>query len=138
VGPPSDLSRLVLAVAAPERRWVLRRTFERTGLVEVVAEVDDGPSCLDAVLEHAPDFAVVELQHQDADELRLVRLVSQAGQKPSVVVLADVSDPHRLELVLRSGAAGVVRRDAPPYDVVRQVHAVLGLPRGTGWCPEPA
>jgi hypothetical protein len=137
VAPP----RVVLATARGERRWAVRRTLERCPY-DVVAEVDGGvagsQACLDAVDEHAADAVVIELDPIDGHGLLVVQQLALTLPRGALVVLADVTDPHLLELVLRSGASGVVRRDAAPLDLVSQVDALLSLALSGQEYPEPA
>ena len=127
---------LVLAVADPDRRWILRRSLERTGSLEVLAEVGDSRACLEAVREHAPYAVVIELDLVGGDELYVARLADATVPRPAVVALDGLTDPQRFERVLRSGAVGVVRRDAPPRDLAAQVAALIGSAREER--PEPA
>ena len=134
--PTGPVTTVVLAVGDAERRWMLRRSLERTGRFEVLAEVGDSRSCLEAVREHAPYAVVIELDLVGGDELYVARLADATAPRTAVVALDGLSDPQRLERVLRSGAAGVVRRDARPPDLVGQVEALIGSIREEH--PEPA
>ena len=134
------MATLVLATGAHEGRWVLRRGFERTGLFEVVAEVEDGLGCLTSVREHDPDLVVVDLDGLDPDEVDGLRLVALLGQEQPglpVIVLTGPADPQRFEQALRSDAVGVVSRDAPVAELVAQVQSLLLDATGVGY-PEPA
>jgi len=121
---------LVLVHEASDRRWVLSRSFERSGPFVVVAEAADTFSGLVAVREHDPDVLVVDLD-LGASAVEVVRLAVSTFPFLAVVALGRWAEPDLIEQALRCGAVGVVSRAAEPAEIVGQVAALLaraGLP----------
>lgn len=128
-----ERTRLVLVQPHSEDRWVLTRTFERGGRFEVVAEADDLFTGLVAVRDDGPDLVVFDLD-VGSDVREAVRLVTAVRPGLPVVLLVHWADPERIEDALRSGALGVVGKEAGPHEVVSQVGSLLSLVSE----PEPA
>jgi CheY-like chemotaxis protein len=57
----ADDIRLVIAEDHPLFRDALRRTFEKCGSMQVVAEAQDGPSALDHIRALTPDVALLDI-----------------------------------------------------------------------------
>jgi DNA-binding NarL/FixJ family response regulator len=132
-------------------RTGVRRELE--GHVDVVAEAEDVPSAVAAILEHRPDVVLLDVHLPGGGGAAVVRAVH--AEQPDVCFLAlSVSDAAEDVIsVVRAGARGYVTKAIAPEDLidaVRRVHAgdavfsprlagyVLDAFAGRGTVPEDA
>ena len=96
--------------------------------LEVVAEVGSGDQVVDAVLEHHPDVALVDVEMPGLDGIAATAAVRRASPDTKVLVVTTFGRPGYLHRALRAGASGFLVKDTPAArlaDAVRRVHAGL-------------
>lgn len=96
--------------------------------IEVVAEVGSGDQVLDAVLEHRPDVALLEVEMPGIDGIAAAALVRDRCPETRVLIVTTFGRPGFLHRAMKSGASGFVVKDTPAAqlaDAVRRVHAGL-------------
>ena len=96
--------------------------------LEVVAEVGSGDQVVDAVLEHHPDVALVDVEMPGLDGIAATAAVRRASPDTKVLVVTTFGRPGYLHRALRAGASGFLVKDTPATrlaDAVRRVHAGL-------------
>ncbi|WP_155336626.1 response regulator transcription factor [Acrocarpospora corrugata] len=101
--------RLILAVAADLR---------------VVAEAGEGSQVVPLVERHDPDVILMELLMPAWDGLAATQALRARPDPPEVIVLTTVDPDDRVLGALRAGAAGFLRKDTPPEQVVTAVRRV--------------
>lgn len=101
--------RVVLVDDDARFRATARRTLLADG-VDVVAEVADGESALDAVAEWRPDVVLLDIALPGIDGLEVARRL-QADRTGSVVVLISTRDADYGRRVAAGVAAGFVPKD---------------------------
>ncbi|SEF50518.1 two component transcriptional regulator, LuxR family [Thermomonospora echinospora] len=92
----------------------------------VVAEVGRGDQVLDAVREHDPDVAVLDIDMPGADGLTVAERLRESGARCAVCILTSLGRPGYLRRAMAAGVRGFVAKDAPAEDLaaaVRKVHA---------------
>lgn len=96
--------------------------------LEVVAEVGRGDQLPDAVREHRPDVALVDIEMpgspEISDGIEAVRRVTSEGLAARCLIVTTFGRPGYLRRAMDAGAAG-------EGGSVRQVAAVLHLSQGT-------
>ena len=98
--------RAVVADDHPLFRDGLVRALTGSGLIDVVAEAEDGPSALEAIKEHQPQVAAAVLR----DELPTRVLLVSANDDAAIVYHA-----------LQQGAAGYLPKDSSRAEIVQAV-----------------
>lgn len=96
--------------------------------IEVVAEVGSGDQVLDAVLEHRPDVALLDVEMPGIDGIAAAALVRDRCPETRVLIVTTFGRPGFLHRAMKSGASGFVVKDTPAAqlaDAVRRVHAGL-------------
>jgi DNA-binding NarL/FixJ family response regulator len=108
----------------------LRRIFQTTDDLDVVAECADGDEVRGAVREHEPDVVVMDIRMKRMDGVEATRLLRERDDAPPVLVLTTFDDDELLSAALRAGAAGFQLKDAPGEEIVRAVRTVA---EGEAW-----
>ncbi len=120
--------RLLLADDQALVRGALAALLSLEHDLDVVAEVGSGADVLDAVREHRPDVALLDLEMPGLDGIEATRAVVAAGLGTRVLVVTTFGRPGYLRRALQAGASGFVVKDVPATqlaDAVRRVHAGL-------------
>ena len=99
-------------------RQGLRRAFEQTDDLEVVAEAGSLAEALALERAHEPDVAVVDINLGDGSGIEFVR--TMRGRRPSMglVVLTMYDGDDHVFAALEAGASSFVLKGAPSEDVV--------------------
>jgi two-component system response regulator DesR len=95
---------------------------------EVVAELGDGTSVLEAARRTTPDIALLDVQMPGRDGLAVAAELKHAVPECRVIICTTFSRPGYLARALEAGAAGFVVKDSPPeqlVDAIRRVHSGL-------------
>jgi DNA-binding NarL/FixJ family response regulator len=104
---------------------VVRRSCEAEPGLDVIAEVRDGSSLLEACRALRPDVIVLDERLDGAgSELRALRMLREDGMAAAAVVLTDRSDGAAVLQALRLGARGYVRKASGLADVGAAVRLV--------------
>lgn len=120
--------RLLLADDQALVRGALAALLSLEHDLDVVAEVGSGADVLDAVREHRPDVALLDIEMPGLDGIEATRAVVAAGLGTRVLVVTTFGRPGYLRRALQAGASGFVVKDVPATqlaDAVRRVHAGL-------------
>ncbi len=97
---------------------------ESGGEFSVVAQCDNGEEAAEAVILHAPDIAVLDLNLARLFTLEAVRKIRQTGTPTKIVVLGNRTDRKTVMEVLRSGASAYLLKAGPGqhlFDAFRQI-----------------
>lgn len=120
--------RLLLADDQALVRGALAALLSLEHDLDVVAEVGSGADVLDAVREHRPDVALLDIEMPGLGGIEATRAVVAAGLGTRVLVVTTFGRPGYLRRALQAGASGFVVKDVPATqlaDAVRRVHAGL-------------
>jgi DNA-binding NarL/FixJ family response regulator len=82
-----------------------RRVLEAAGY-SVIGEAPDGVSGVDAVLEHRPDLALIDVQLPDIDGFEVIRRLRDAGSRADTVLTSSRDGSDFASLIESSGARG--------------------------------
>jgi two-component system chemotaxis response regulator CheY len=88
-------------------RAAARQLLERGGFV-VVAEAGDGVEGLRAAKEHAPSFAIVDVQLPDRDGFELAEQLRALDPAPEVILTSSLDGTDFGALVAGSSALGFI------------------------------
>lgn len=120
--------RLLLADDQALVRGALAALLSLEPDLEVVAEVGSGDVVLDAVREHRPDVALLDVEMPGLDGIAAAASVREQFPQVRVLIVTTFGRPGYLRRALQAGASGFVVKDTPAAelaDAVRRVHAGL-------------
>jgi two-component system, NarL family, response regulator DesR len=92
----------------------------------VVAEVGRGDEVAEAVREHDPDVAVLDIDMPGADGLTVAERLTAEGARCAVCILTSMGRPGYLRRAMAAGVRGFVAKDAPAEDLAAAVRKVHG------------
>lgn len=124
--------RVVVADDHAPTRLGVRLSLEEDGF-EVVAEAATATAAVQAVSEHRPDVALLDV-HMPGDGIAAARAIGRALPATAVVMLTVSRDDEDLFEALRAGARGYLLKDIDPARLPHALRGVLegeaALPRG--------
>jgi DNA-binding NarL/FixJ family response regulator len=104
-------------------RHALRQLLGDGGL-EIVGEASKGATGVAAVLEHAPDVAMVDLNLPDISGIEVTRRISAQAPASRVAILTASDSKEDVAESIRAGAIGYVLKGAEPSEIVDAVGRV--------------
>jgi two-component system response regulator DesR len=120
--------RLLLADDQALVRGALAALLNLEPDLTVVVEVGSGDQVLDAVREHRPDVALLDVEMPGMDGISATAAVRQSFPDTRVLIVTTFGRPGFLRRAMQAGAAGFVVKDTPApqlADAVRRVHSGL-------------
>ncbi|MFM9032923.1 MAG: response regulator [Mycobacterium sp.] len=118
---------VVVADDHPLFRDGLVRALTGSGLVEVVAEAEDGPSAFAAIKEHRPQVALLDLQMPGMDGAQVAAATLRDELPTRVLLVSANNDSAIIYHALQQGAAGYLPKESSRSEIV---NAVLDCARG--------
>lgn len=116
--------RVVLADDHAVVRAGIRKFLENAEDIRVVAEADDGVQAIQAIEEHNPDVAVLDIQMPEKSGIDVTRWVRANARSTGVLILTAYDDDPYVMAVLQAGANGYVLKTADSEDIIEAVRAV--------------
>jgi two-component system response regulator ResD len=117
------LAQTILVVDdEPTISQVVASYLRRDGFHAVTAA--DGPSAVEAALEHRPDLVVLDVMLPGFDGLQVMARMRQERHVPVILLTARGEESDRV-IGLRLGADDYVVKPFSPAELVARVHAVL-------------
>lgn len=113
--------RVVVADDHPLFREGVVRALTGSGLVEVVAEAEDGPSALALIKEHTPQVALLDHQMPGMDGARVAAAVLRDELPTRVLLVSANNDPAIVYHALQQGAAGYLPKESSRSEIVKAV-----------------
>jgi two-component system response regulator DesR len=120
--------RLLLADDQALVRGALAALLALEPDLEVVAQVGSGDAVLEAVREHRPDVALLDVEMPGLDGIAAAAAVRAEFPDVRVLIVTTFGRPGFLRRALQAGASGFVVKDTPAAelaDAVRRVHSGL-------------
>jgi DNA-binding NarL/FixJ family response regulator len=111
----------VLADGHPAVLEALSRLLKAHG-VEVVATASDGIAALEAIRQHTPQVAIVDMK---IDRLSGIEIARSVGSKTAVILYVSYRDRMSLHDALDAGARALVLKEAPLDDLANAVRTVM-------------
>jgi len=109
-----DLALVLSAVSA-----LLRESFD------IVAMVSDGHAALEAILEHEPELAVLDISMPGMSGIDVAREIRRHGKKTKIVFLTVHEDADILASCLTVGGLGYVIKIYMNNDLIPAMNAAL-------------
>lgn len=121
VAVPEEPITVLLVDDHPMVRRGLRDFLTAQRDIEVVAEAASATQALQALAEHAPDVALVDLVLLDRHGVELIRELTHASPRTRIVVLTSYQDDQHLFPALQAGALSYLLKDIEPDQLVAAV-----------------
>jgi NarL family two-component system response regulator LiaR len=99
----------------------LRTALEASGELRIVAEAEDGPSGLAAIVAHKPDVAVVDIGLPGIDGIEVTRRARLAVPATRIVILTVHDLETEVLAALTAGADAYCLKTSPPERIVAAV-----------------
>lgn len=116
--------RVVLADDHAVVRKGIREFLEASPNITVVAEASNGREALEAVEEHQPDVAVLDIQMPEASGIEATRRIKTRFPDVRVLILTAYDDDPYVFALVQAGASGYVLKTAGGDEIVEAVEAV--------------
>ncbi len=117
----TDKVRVVVGEDHPLFRDGLVRALTSSGVVEVVAEADDGEAVLTLIKTHLPDVALLDYRMPGMDGAQVAAAVRR-DELPTRVLLLSAHDESAIVFhALTEGAAGFLPKESTKAEIVRGV-----------------
>jgi len=132
---PSEVIRLLVADDEPlVRGGITMLLCDEPGL-DVVGEVADGASAVQAAALLQPDVVLMDVRMPGTDGVEATRRLlhetpDDGRRRPAVLILTSFKLDDAVAAAVRAGASGFLLKHAAPNDLVRAVRAVHA---GDGW-----
>jgi DNA-binding NarL/FixJ family response regulator len=119
-------TRSVLLVDdTPDVRALVRRALERSGGLEVVAEVGDGAAAVVAARHHQPDVVLLDIAMPVMDGLEALPKIQEAAPRATVIMLSAFTADKMTETAVTQGAVGYIQKGRPMSELVSRVHELI-------------
>lgn len=122
----ADEERAVTCVVAddhPAVRELVARYLGEHGIV-VAATAEDGRAALNAIIEHAPDVALLDVRMPQLSGIDVARRLAVGPTGTAVILYTAYGDREQLVHALDAGVRGFVQKDAPLEEILRAVRFV--------------
>ncbi len=128
------IKRVLLADDHAVVRAGIQKVIEDLPGVEVVGEVEDGPSLLRSLDATRPDCLVVDLQMPEFDPLNAIPEIREQHPSMRILVVSVYDDGYYVQKLLEAGVDGYHLKDQPLSDLKLAVQRVL---EGERWISSP-
>jgi DNA-binding NarL/FixJ family response regulator len=105
--------RILLADDHPLTRAGLAAWIKDEPDFELAAEAEDGESAWRAILEIAPDVALLDIEMPNGSGIEIAERAKKAKIRTSIVMLTAYSAQQYVMASLRAGASGFILKTAP-------------------------
>ena len=119
--------RVVVADDHPLYRDGVVRALTASGLIEVVAEAEEGRAALNEIQIQEPEVALLDYKLPGLDGLAVAHAVVRDGLSTRVLLLSAFTESGLVYEALQNGAAGYLPKEARREQIV---DAVLACARG--------
>ncbi|RZU60918.1 response regulator transcription factor [Zhihengliuella halotolerans] len=92
--------------------------------LDVVAQVGRGDEVLDAIREHRPDIALIDIEMPGMDGIEVTRQVTSALLGCRCLIVTTFGRPGYLRRAMDAGASGFVVKDTPAEQLAQMVRRV--------------
>lgn len=123
-GRASGSIRLLLADDQDLVRGGLAALLSLEPDLEVVAEVGRGDEVLEAVRQHSPDVALLDIEMPGLDGIEAARQVNESSLACQSLIVTTFGRPGYLRRAMDAGASGFVVKDTPAAQLAQMVRRV--------------
>jgi two-component system nitrate/nitrite response regulator NarL len=125
--------RVLLVYSHPMTREGLRIALERSGLIQVVAEAEDGFAATLAAIAQRPDIVIIDGDIQTLECADTVKRLSALQLRPGILVSLAAVSPIDIDYLAHAGANGFVDAMAGAQEYI---DAILAIQTGGSYFSE--
>jgi DNA-binding NarL/FixJ family response regulator len=100
--------------------------------INIVATCGDGQQAIDAILEHMPDVAVLDISMPERDGIEVLQQLARERWPVRVVFLTGCITDEQVIQAIAAGAYGIVLKESAAASLVDCLHHVA---EGRKWLP---
>jgi DNA-binding NarL/FixJ family response regulator len=115
----------------------VRRALERSGDIDVVAEVSDATRVVPVVGETRPDVVLLDIRMPQLDGLTCLERIKRLYPDVAVVMLSTFEDDAQIDAARARGASGYVVKTADPLRLATMIVEAVKSPDFLVFRPEP-
>ena len=123
--PHSKTIRLLIADDHAIVRFGLTTLLQYENDIEVVAQAEDGESAVEAVRQHRPDVAVVDLAMPGIGGLEAIHRIRESVPETKIVVFTSFGTSEDLARAIELGVEGITLKDAGNDRLLKTIRAVV-------------
>ena len=123
--PHSKPIRLLIADDHAIVRFGLTTLLQYENDIEVVAQAEDGESAVEAVRQHRPDVAVVDLAMPGIGGLEAIHRIRESVPETKIVVFTSFGTSDDLARAIELGVEGITLKDAGNDRLLKTIRAVV-------------
>lgn len=120
----SEQIRIMVADDHPIVRQGMELVFSTYPDLSLIAQAADGAEAVRLAQEVKPDVIILDLQMPVRDGLEAMEEIKEASVPAKILILTSFPDDDKIFAAIRSGADGIMLKDAPPAQLVDAVRAV--------------
>jgi two-component system, NarL family, response regulator len=117
--------RIMLADDHEVVREGLAAILNRRETFEVICEVGDGQTAVEAWQELKPDIGLLDLRMPKMEGLEAIRQIRAQDPDAKLIILTTYDGDEDIYQGLRAGAKGYLLKDTPREQIIEAIHAVL-------------
>jgi DNA-binding NarL/FixJ family response regulator len=118
------MPRVVIADDHDLFRQILQLTLEQAG-VEVVGIAATGRQAIDAIVEHKPDLAILDIMMPEMDGLAALTVLKYMIPEMPVIIITAAVDPLYMARAGELGAAGYYSKGVKADELISDIQAIL-------------
>lgn len=119
-----DVSSSITVLLADDHAVVragIRQFLERSALINVIAEVENGQQAQDIMQANPLDVAILDIQMPVMNGIELTKWVKTNFPDIKILILSAYDDDPYLLAAFKAGANGYILKTASPDDIIRAV-----------------
>ncbi|SRR5581483_1636693 len=117
--------RLLLADDHPVVRAGVRSCLAASAHLEIVGEAADGREAVSKARELHPDIIFMDTYMPNMNGLQATKLLNRESPEMKVLIHAAQDTPESVLQIVRSGARGYVKKDAPPEEMAKAIERLM-------------
>jgi two-component system, NarL family, nitrate/nitrite response regulator NarL len=122
--PPVPCIGVVIADRHPVVVQGLASILGEENDFRVLASCSDGPACLDAIRNFAPDIAILDIAMPGLTGFEILSIVNSEELSTQLVFFTESVQDRELVMSAAAGAYGVLLKDASPEILVRSLRQI--------------
>jgi len=121
-----DDARITVVIADdhPVVRKGLRDMIDSDHRLRLLADAPDGRAAWEAICEHKPRIAVLDISMPHKSGIEIATEVRKAELPTSIVILTVFDDREICAKAIEAGALGYILKDSAAQDILRCIHRV--------------
>ncbi|HUI55797.1 MAG TPA: response regulator transcription factor [Bryobacteraceae bacterium] len=105
-------------------RQGLRHILESHADFEIVAEASSGIEAVEAVRQHKPDVAIVDIAMKELNGIETTAQILKCSPHTAVVILSMYSDERYVLRAVKAGARAYVLKNSAGEELIQAIHTV--------------